>query len=359
VTGSSVTATFPKNPFKLLTLNELDTLAPAEWLIEPLFQTNSQVILFGPPGEGKSFVALSFALSLATGKAWLGRQVKKGPVIYVAAEGGRGIRKRIAAWQKENDVGGIDSAFFLLEAPQLASAGDVKRLLDAIHQLPHSPVLIVLDTFSRTLVGGDENAAKDVGIWIEGSRQLQEKTGATVLALHHTVKRKSKNRPAAERGSSALRGAADTMLAIAKDGGYLNLSCEKQKDEEEFESILLSMKTVSLDVDDDTKPLTSVVIVAVDGEERVPSPARQLPKNAMLALEALRELNLEVVTKQEWLAAIKEKRNQETPDRTFHNWVDKLEETGLMESPGTAQYRLRNLGATATTLPSDDIKQAA
>src|SRR5688572_14848212 len=94
---------FPKQ-FKLLTYPELEALPDPEWLIDSIMQVDSQVTLYGPSGEGKSFVALSMALTIATGLTWLGHQVKKGPVIYVAAEGGRGIRKRVTAWMKHHGV---------------------------------------------------------------------------------------------------------------------------------------------------------------------------------------------------------------------------------------------------------------
>src|SRR3954451_12855450 len=153
----------PHDTFPLLTLSDLEKLPPPEWLIEPLLMVDSQAILFGAPGEGKSFVALSFALCVATGRDWLGHRVKQGPVIYVAAEGGRGIRKRVQAWQKEHRIDSVESMFFLLEAPQLHVSKDLPKLLNTTAQLPKMPVLVVLDTLARTMVGGDENAAKDVG----------------------------------------------------------------------------------------------------------------------------------------------------------------------------------------------------
>ena len=104
--------------------------------------------------------------------------------------------------------------------------------------------MIVLDTLARTMVGADENTAKDVGEWIQNAQKLQEKTKATVLTLHHTVKRTAKNKPAAERGSSALRGAADTMMAVTKNNNALTLSCVKQKDSEEFDDLRLFAKQV-------------------------------------------------------------------------------------------------------------------
>jgi hypothetical protein len=41
----------------------------------------------------------------------------------------------------------------------------LQRLQNTIEGLPLKPSLIVLDTFARTFVGADENAAKDVGEW--------------------------------------------------------------------------------------------------------------------------------------------------------------------------------------------------
>ena len=45
--------------------------------------SETQAILYGPPGAGKSFVALDFALSVASGRAWHGHEVRQGPVLYV------------------------------------------------------------------------------------------------------------------------------------------------------------------------------------------------------------------------------------------------------------------------------------
>ena len=46
-----------------------------------------QAVIYGPSGEGKTFVALDWALSVATGRSWQGKQTKQGPVVYIA--GGR------------------------------------------------------------------------------------------------------------------------------------------------------------------------------------------------------------------------------------------------------------------------------
>ena len=44
--------------------------------------------------SGKSFLALAWALCIASGKRWLDREVETGPVVYVAAEGVSGVWTR-------------------------------------------------------------------------------------------------------------------------------------------------------------------------------------------------------------------------------------------------------------------------
>ena len=45
-------------------------------------------VLYGSSNTGKTFVALSIAGHVATGLPWCGNDVRQGPVLYIAAEGG-------------------------------------------------------------------------------------------------------------------------------------------------------------------------------------------------------------------------------------------------------------------------------
>ncbi len=346
----------PEETYRLLSVAELEKMPPPEWLIEPLLTGDSQAILFGAPGECKSFVALSFALSVATGRDWLGHKVKQGPVVYIAAEGGRGIWKRVRAWQKEHRVDSVESMFFLLEAPQLHVSKDLPKLLNTTASLPQNPVLIVLDTLARTMVGGDENAAKDVGEWVEAARRLQQATKATVLTLHHTNKRTPRSGPATERGSSALRGAADTMMAVRKKGSTLTLSCEKQKDSEEFDALTLLAKQV----------------VVGSGTQ-----AREFPRDSSGGRErrAREDCSLgggtdgaghpqpvlrPTCSKREWKAAVDAEYRKEVADKTFMNWVKELVDAERVDRVKRGFYELKHEGtASASEVPSAASRKAA
>jgi hypothetical protein len=119
---------------------------------------------------------------------------------------------------------------FLPDAVNLIDERAVSSLLADIADMDLPPALIVLDTLARCLAGADENSAQDVGRAVAAIDRIRAATGATVLLIHHTGKNGD-----AERGSSALRGAADTMLAVSNDDGLIRVECAKQKDDLPFD----------------------------------------------------------------------------------------------------------------------------
>ncbi len=104
-TGGAVTDATAKQArprFTLYSVKDLEELPDPAWLIEDLLPEGGLAELYGKPGVGKSFLSLDWALSLAAGVPWLGRPLNQADVVYVSAEGGRGLKKRIAAWRTEH-----------------------------------------------------------------------------------------------------------------------------------------------------------------------------------------------------------------------------------------------------------------
>lgn len=102
--------------------------------------------------------------------------------------------------------------------------------------------LVVIDTLARCFGGNDENDARDMGAFIEGCDVIKQKTGATVLVVHHSGKDEAKG----ARGSSSFRAALDAEFNVKREGQgqALILSCTKMKDAEEPERTNCSqMKT--------------------------------------------------------------------------------------------------------------------
>jgi DNA-binding transcriptional ArsR family regulator len=227
--------------FVLERAEDIVNLPPMKWIVDGVLPEQAFAVLFGAPGDGKSFVALDLALCIAAGVPWHGRQVQKGAVVYVVAEGSRGVGKRVEAWRKAHGMEQVPDAFFVRSPVQMHQEHEVSALMQAVVKADVGPVVFVIDTLAQCFVGGDENAAQSMGVWVKGAQRLQKKFEAVVLAVHHSGK-KGEN----ERGSTALRGAADTIIRLKKSADVVTLTCSKQKEAEPFKKISLRLAQVQL-----------------------------------------------------------------------------------------------------------------
>lgn len=212
----------------------LEHLPDPEWLIEGVLPKAAIGVLYGLPATYKSFIATDWALCVATGTAWAGRKVQRGPAIYVAAEGVNGYKARVRSWKEDRDFVGRAGVHFLTEAVQLHASKDVEEFVASVEREEIAPSLIVFDTLSRCFVGGDENSAGAMSKVIEAVEQIRRSTGASVLLVHHANKSGD-----SERGSIALRGGVDVMVVATRTGkgGRVKLACVKMKDAPEFNEI--------------------------------------------------------------------------------------------------------------------------
>jgi RecA-family ATPase len=338
-------------PFQLLTVQQLRELPPPRWLVQGLLKKQSLSVLYGPSGEGKSFVALDLAASISAGTDWQGRKVDQGPVVYVVAEGGRGIVRRIEAWRDANDTD-TDSLFIVPEPVQMRDPRHRSALAGQIAEHNLKPALVVFDTFARCFVGGDENSAGDVGAFIAGVQELQREVGgAAVLIVHHTGKSDNEM----ERGSSALRAAADTMLLLRSGNElltvsrnrqkkeHLTLSCNKQKDGDEGEPIHLRLEEVELEPDKEGDQARSCAVRSrgpIDGDGAT-SP--DLTPIARTALEVLRA-HPQGLPIADWITLVGETLNKTVSEHTFAKVRRKLVDLKLVESVPDAKstYRASN-----------------
>lgn len=185
--------------------------------------------------------------------------------------------------------------------------------------------LVVFDTLAKCFAGGEENSAKDMGLWVDGAFQLQKEFGATVLALHHLTKHTSEL-----RGSSALKGAADAVVRLKKNAaGIITVECEKQKDAEAFEPFTLLTKVI--------REAGSLVLEATGDK------ADAGRTWGIFGLETLRALATfeQGARSKEW------RLKTGLKERTFHHHRQSLLENKLVTDEG-GKYLLTDAGRTAT-----------
>lgn len=187
-------------------------------------------VVYGDSNVGKTFFVLDLAAAVASGQPVAGRKVRQSPVVYVSMEGARRFNHRIVALKEARRLSN-DTPFYLASWPLALLENDkvdefVKAVLD---QIPAGtkPGLIVLDTLSRGMAGGDETSSVHMTTAIAAVDRIRHETGAHCLLIHHSGKDRSKG----SRGHTSLRAAIDSEFEVSRDGeGVPFVHNTKQRD---------------------------------------------------------------------------------------------------------------------------------
>lgn len=224
--------------------SQLRDLPPIEWLRKPILPKQGLTVIYGASGDGKSFYALGLALEVA----------QHSPVVYMVGEGQYGYPARVGAWCQHHKAseGGL---YMHMESVSLSDETALETFIDTI--APTNPELVIVDTVARAMTGYDENSTRDMGLFIQACNRLMKRLECAVLLVHHTNKGGQE-----ERGSGALRGAADAMIRIYKEDDVILAECAKTKDAEPFETE--GYKLVSVEYQDKHGLLKSAVLLPAD-----------------------------------------------------------------------------------------------
>lgn len=276
------------SPLRLIPADQLRELPPTEILGSTRLIARGLNVVFGASGAFKSFYTLDAALTVA----------QTSPVVYVAAEGAGGLYKRVAAWCEYNDqpAGALQ---FICEEVNLLDLASVKALISV--SLTVKPSLIIFDTLARCIPGGDENSAKDMGLAVRNSAIIQRQLQTAITWIHHTNRADR-----GERGSGAIRGAADAMIELSANGdSIIRVSCSKLKDDEPWVTEELKFYSVG----------ASGVLIPADGS------TADLSAQEMQVLEFL---NLAIFEKTSGAKALQIVHSLNIPERNIYRILSHL-----------------------------------
>lgn len=335
---------------RLVSLSAIEAVLTSNYMVKGWLDRNCLSMLYGPSNAGKTFVALDIAMHIAAGKAWRGLRVNGGPVLYIAAEGGAGIRNRLAAIKREHpDM--ASAPFTLLPVGlDLHGQGDAQAVCEIMPD--EAPALVVVDTLARSMGAGDENTAKDAAMFIRNCDLIREATGAHVMVIHHTGKDEERG----ARGSSALRAAVDNEIQVTSNW---EITCRKQRDQEQPEPLHFTLRSVTLGQDEDDEPVTSAVVVAIDPPKPQRKPLKGKNEVAMQALyDTLRDhgatksggnypFNCKVVAVDRWREAcgvhgLTEGTSDSAARTAFKRAKDKLMEMDEVREWGDHVWRVQD-----------------
>jgi KaiC/GvpD/RAD55 family RecA-like ATPase len=229
-------------------------------IVEDVLPDRGIVMVYGPSGKGKTFWTLDLAFHVHNGVKWRDKDVVRGDVMYVAAEAGRGIKKRIQAVKRLNP--GWRSPFIADIAPDLASAVSLEAVRDAALAVG-KPSIIVIDTMSASFEG-DDSSQQDIAKMMRNLKTLSDALECLVVFVHHTTKD-----GASYRGSGVLFANVDAVLELVSEGeGSARkqwITQRKHREGEDGKSYPFSLKiSEPLALKPNGKPITSCTIEQED-----------------------------------------------------------------------------------------------
>ena len=269
---------------KIYSWYDLEQLPPKKPLIKKLINKGEMCVLFGKSNTGKTFLALDIALHICLNLTWQGKKVKGGAVVYIAAEGGRGIKDRIKAFKQHYDLNDFPDFHIIPETVLLGKEASMLTELMASLKYIDDIQLIVIDTLARSIGGADENSSVDMGAFIKSCGILQNETGAHVMVVHHAGKDEARG----ARGHSSLKAAVDTEIQVSQKDGVITAEVTKQRDGETGEKFFFELKKYMLEQDEDGDFITSCVLTNVD--QAFSSQRAQLSRQAHCAYLILQQL---------------------------------------------------------------------
>jgi len=163
-------------------------------------------------------------------------------------------------------------------------------------RLTETPLrLICIDTLSRALCGGDENASKDMGAIVNSTALMQQGAGAHVCWLHHMPAEAERM-----RGHGSLLGAMDTTILVAKSGNLRTATVIKANDSEEGAQVAFTLDSVTVGTDPDGNPTTAPIVVGAEASTQASPDGPKLSKNQQTMLSLLHAAGAAGLTTEQW-----------------------------------------------------------
>ncbi len=188
-------------------------LKPIEFCVDGMISIGL-FILAGAPKIGKSWLALDMALGIAKGEKVLGRETKRGTVLYLCLEDSyTRIQNRLFELTNEPS----ENLYFAIMAGTLG--GILEKQIENF-KLQHTNLrIVIVDTLQKIRSGDDTSYASDYKE-LSALKNLADKLRIAILLVHHTRKCRDSDPFNMISGTTGISGCVDgSMVMIEKQRG--------------------------------------------------------------------------------------------------------------------------------------------
>lgn len=195
-----------------------ETLKPDNnYFVKDFIKPKTVTMIYSPPAQFKSFLALHLAMCVSCGEPWLGLKTKKNSVLYLDGENNEStVRKRLmglregCGFDKKEAKGkfGIIDKGVIMDGKKNLHMDWLNVLSEKI--IERGAKIIFIDTLHR-YCGYDENSSDDINkLYVEVFQPLISKLGISIVFLHHSSK------AGGYRGSGDFLGMVDTAYSVSR-----------------------------------------------------------------------------------------------------------------------------------------------
>jgi hypothetical protein len=246
-----------------------DVILPTkpDYLIFDLIDLRTLTFMVADPGAGKTALSCYLAARVSRGTDFFKRKTKAVPVLYVAAEAQRSIRRRIAALKESGEIAERQAFYYLPRAININDIDDHAAVVEALEQLRtdsgSDDVLLIIDTIPASTPGYSENDAQDVSRTMAALQHFVA-MGGTVIGIVHFGKDKAKG----IAGHHRQLAGADTVIELTVDAEkqQRHISLRKAREgDPTISETSFTLRVIELGKDDEGNLRRSVVVDATAG----------------------------------------------------------------------------------------------
>ena len=214
-----------------LSLDELmaEPDVEADWLVNRLIPNGGITIIAGRASNFKTWILLHLALSVTTGEKVFGHfDSTKASVLIVDEENQKKtLRKRLTMLGYKKGL----NLFFMVQSGFKIT--NKRNMNDLAHYVKAKNIqLVIFDSLVR-VHDKDENTSTGMAEVFSIVKQLN-RLGAAVLFTHHNRKQDGGDSAQGMRGSSDILAAVDAQMYVARQGEFITIEQNKNRDAEEL-----------------------------------------------------------------------------------------------------------------------------